>query len=112
MRKTIDHLEPAGGLTRNSVARAKLGISFGPAEVVAAISFHLLDEGIATAVCPEAARRTVARLSAKPGPVVEISRSFWGEMNNPERLAWLLASADTTYDLARNGLAVLDVRRK
>jgi len=112
MRKTIDHLEPTGGVPRNGVERAKLGISFQAPHVIAAITFHLLDARIATGVCPESARRTVARLSRAAAPVVEISRSFWGEMSNHERLAWLLTSTETTYDVGRDGLAVLSARPK
>jgi hypothetical protein len=112
MRKTIDQPESAGGVPRSAVSRGKVGIAFGPAEVVAAVTFHLLDERIATAVCPESVRRTVARLSGKNGQVIEISRSFWGEMSNHERLAWLLASTETNYDIRTDGLAVLGVRGK
>ena len=112
MRKTIDHLEPTGGMPRSGLERAKIGIAFQAPNVVAAITFHLVDERIAAGVCAESARRTVARLSRAAAPVVEISRSFWGEMSNEERLAWLLASTETTYDVGRDGLAVLSPRPK
>jgi hypothetical protein len=112
MRKTIDQPESAGGVPRSAISRGKVGIAFGPAELVAAVTFHLLDERIATAVCPESARQTVARLSGRNGPVVEISHSFWGEMSNHERLAWLLATTDTSYDVRRDGIAVLALRGK
>jgi hypothetical protein len=113
MRKTIEHPGSAGDVPQNSVVRpATAGISFTAVGAVAAITFHLLDEGIAEGVDNESARRSVARLARAAAPVVEISRSFWGEMSNPERLAWLLASTETTYDVRRDGLAVLGVRGK
>jgi hypothetical protein len=110
MRKTIDHPESAGDVPQQSVARATKAIALTAPEVVAAITFHLLDERIAAGVCPESARQTLARLSRAATPLVEISRSFWGEMSNHERLAWLLATTDTSYDVQRDGIAVLAPR--
>ena len=115
MRKTIEHPGSAGDVPQNTAVKAApKGISFTAAGAVTAIAFHLLDEGIARGVDSESARRSVARLSrsAAAAAVAEISRSFWGEMSNPERLAWLLASTETSYDVRRDGLAVLGVRGK
>jgi len=113
MRKTIEHPGSAGDVPQNTLAKAATaGISFTAPRAVVAISFHLLDERLARGVDAESARRAVARLARAAAPVSEISRSFWGEMSNPERLAWLLASTETTYDVRRDGLAVLGVRGK
>jgi hypothetical protein len=111
MRKTIEHPGSAGDVPQNTAVKAATrGISFSAPTAVAAITFHLIDEGLAMGVDPESARRALARLSRSAAVVAEISRSFWGEMNNSERLAWLLASTETTYDVRRDGLAVLGVR--
>ena len=111
MRKTIEHPGSAGDVPQNTAVQTPTrGISFTAAGAVRAIAFHLLDEGIAKGVDSESTQRSVARLSRSVTAVAEISRSFWGEMNNNERLAWLLASTETTYDVRRDGLAVLGVR--
>jgi len=113
MRKTIEHPGSAGDVPQNTAVKAASpGISFTAPGAIAAITFHLLDEGIAKGVDPESARRALDRLSRSSAVVAEISRSFWGEMSNPERLAWLLASTETTYDVRRDGLVVLGVRGK
>jgi hypothetical protein len=112
MRKAIDRPESAGDVPQQTVATVTKAIALTAPEVVAAITFHLLDEQIATGVCPESARQTLVRLSRAATPLVEISRSFWGEMSNHERLAWLLATTDTSYDVRRDGIAVLALRGK
>ena len=105
MRKTIHPSKAVSPALREASEPA--GFSFAAPEVVAAISFHLLDEGLADRVCAESAGRVVRRMTAAAAPRVEISRSLWQEMSNPERLAWLLATSETSYQVNKDGTARL-----
>src|SRR4051812_33537396 len=97
MRKAVGKSK-SGVVTRHdAVATTPLGISLDARGVVAGITFHLIDEGLAERVCPESARRTLGRLEAQGTGPVEVSRSLWEEMSNAERLAWLLAGSETDF---------------
>jgi hypothetical protein len=108
MRKTIDQSKAVSPALREG--SEPVGFSFAAPQVIAGITFHLLDEGIATSVCAESAARVVRRMTAAGAPRVEISRSLWQEMSNPERLAWLLATSEASYHVAKDGTARLSAR--
>jgi hypothetical protein len=80
---------------------------FSPGQVVAAVTFHLVDEGIAQRVCPKSVERVLRRLGRAAHPV-RISASLWRAMKNRQRMEWLLMSSRTDYRLrAGEGVAVL-----
>jgi hypothetical protein len=110
MRKTIQKAKAVVDTRRDATAAAapaKAGISLTARQAVAAITFHLLDEGLAERVCPESARRTERRIEAGDATPIEVSRSLWSEMRNDERLAWLLAMSGTDYHVGGDGVARL-----
>jgi hypothetical protein len=108
MRKTIDQSKAVRPALPNGSEPA--GLSFAAPDVIAGIAFHLLDEGLADRMCADSAGRAVTRMTAAGVPRIEISRSLWQEMSNPERLAWLLAASETSYQVAKDGTARLKVR--
>ena len=74
------------------------------------IAFHLIDEGLAEAVCPDSARRTVRRIGGDGTTPMQVCAACWGEMSNAERLAYLLASSETKFHVDDAGVARLGVR--
>ena len=80
---------------------------FAPERIVEAIRFHLVDEAIASRVCPRSIERVVKRM-VRAALLVEIPAARWREMKNRQRLEWLLVSSCTDYRVAaRDGTAVL-----
>jgi hypothetical protein len=115
MGKILEHGDRAAGNGRedNAVdggrdaARATSYV-FSPGQLVAAVTFHLLDEGIARRVCPKSVERVLRRLGRAARPV-QISASLWRAMGNRQRMEWLLVSSRMDYRLtgSERGVAVL-----
>ena len=59
----LDHTPLVGKITQ-PINRAEVSssIQFTPERIVAAIAYHLIDEGIATSLAPESTKRTLNRL--------------------------------------------------
>jgi hypothetical protein len=81
-------------------------VLFGAEQAVAAIVYHLIDEGAATAVTEESQARTVGRLRLSPR-TLSIHRDFWATMTNAQRLQWLLDESRTTAAFCSDGAAIL-----
>ena len=80
---------------------------FSPARILDAVKFHLLDEGIAAHVCPRSVERVLKRME-RAALSVEISAASWRDMENHQRLQWLLVNSCTDYRVgASDGMAVL-----
>lgn len=81
-------------------------LDFSPARIVSAISFHLVDEGIAKSVeaCSlEAAKQDLCNRLKH----LTISKDQWELMDNPQRLGWLLKQSRITVRSRLDGTAVL-----
>jgi hypothetical protein len=114
MGKILEHGDRAAGNGRENGAaddgrdpRASNYV-FSPGQLVAAVTFHLLDEGIALRVCPKSVERVLKRLVRAARPV-QISASLWRAMGNRQRMEWLLVSSRTDYRVrgGEGGMAVL-----
>ena len=109
MDKTCHHTDRIeGGDDENPGApgeRSGMTYLFPPRKVIDAVSYHLLDEGIASRVCPKSVRRVVQRL-CRAALAVQISATLWHGMDNAQRLQWLLSSTCTDYRVG-DGTAVL-----
>lgn len=79
---------------------------FGPRDVTRAISFHLLDTGLATQVKRKSVKRTIARLN-RTIACLAIPRDEWIAMTDPQRLQWLLEESGTAVEVTDEGTAVL-----
>jgi hypothetical protein len=79
---------------------------FGPHEIVRALSFHLLDEELATQIKRKSVRRTVARLNREIG-CLAIPKGDWAAMSDPQRLEWLLEESHTAVEITEDGTAIL-----
>jgi hypothetical protein len=115
MGKILEHGDRAAGNGHGSgVASGGRGGSevtnyvFSPGQLVSAVTFHLLDEGIARRVCPKSVERVLKRLVRAARPV-QISASLWRAMGNRQRMEWLLVSSRTDYRVrgGEGGMAVL-----
>ena len=81
-------------------------VAFSASQAVAAIAFHLVDEGIATEVRHDSMRRIVTRLERSGFSVVK-SKDQWAAMTNAGRLNWLLEQCHVQPEAIGGGRAVL-----
>ena len=86
-------------------------IQFTPERAVAAITFHLIDEGITTSVSPDSAQRTVNRLRHESF-ALSISGRTWAVMRNPDRLRRLLEETATEAALLPDDTVILAHRAR
>jgi len=84
---------------------------FTPERAVAAIAFHLIDEGITNLVSPESIQRTVNRLRHESF-VLTISARAWAAMSNCDRLRRLLDETSTEAALLPNDSVILAHRAR
>jgi hypothetical protein len=85
-------------------------LSFDPARIVRAITFHLLDEGQALAVKLRSYDAAVRKLSQRMYHLT-ISAGPWAEMENSQRLQWLLKQSGIAVKSTPFRPAILWVRR-
>ena len=85
-------------------------LSFEPRKVVLGIEFHLLDSKVASAVSGESREATLDRITRDPGRLT-IRRDRWADMNDAQRLHWLLERSHTAVRFDRNAVAVLIGKR-
>ena len=110
MNKQCDRKEVA--TTTAQTAPTQETHVFGARRWLAAVRFHLIDEGIARRVSDESSERAVRRLERweRRGKFITVPRGMWGGMNNRQRLEWLLASGGTTYHVRGDRVAVVEAR--
>jgi hypothetical protein len=97
---------------RNSRSNpASSPLQFTPERAVAAITFHLIDEGITKAVSLESVQRTLNRLRHESF-LLTISARTWAVMTNPARLRRLLDETGTEAALLPDDSVILAHRRK
>jgi hypothetical protein len=82
-------------------------LCFGPELAIAAIRFHLADEGISEQVVEDSARASVLRLSRSHNHPT-ISKPVWARMTNPQRLEWLLEQTGTIARLISDDASALE----
>lgn len=100
----------APGGIGNASATEEGTLTFDGPAIVRAITYHVIDEGLAGGTSEEAARRTLERLVARSiRPTV--ARSRWAAWSNAERLAWLLAESQTFLLIGPGNLMLLRARR-
>ncbi|MGH7215451.1 MAG: hypothetical protein ACREIT_11865 [Tepidisphaeraceae bacterium] len=86
-------------------------LCFGPRQLVAAIAYHIIDEGIAPdGVTPESYSRALARLN-RNGVHRSIARGLWATLTNAERLVWLLSQSATSTAWRKGRLELIDAER-
>jgi len=81
-------------------------LQFTPQRAVAAITFHLIDEGITKSVSAESAQRTINRL-LRESFALSISANTWSVMSNPDRLRRLLEETSTEAALLADDTVIL-----
>lgn len=82
---------------------------FEPERIVLAVSYHLIDEAIASSVDP-ASRDAVTRCLAERSVRIALTRHRWAAMDNGQRLRWLLAQAQIDLTLGADRTASLGTR--
>ncbi len=93
-RKSLSRVESRSGVDSISIDPT---LQFDPQRLMIAISYHVLDEGLATELCPSCITATLRRFEANDTHI-SLSKSRWSAMSNPQRLEWLLVSSHTdTY---------------
>jgi len=84
-------------------------ITFRPSQIILAIAFHLVDEGICASVressCVIASRKLSRRIKG-----LRIARLKWEGMTNSERLEWLLLRSQIEIMAAPDGSVTLSPR--
>jgi hypothetical protein len=102
-------------ITRSSPgSRTGVGASplqFTPERALAAITFHLIDEGITSSISPESVQRTLNRLRHESF-MLTISARTWAVMTNPARLRRLLEETGTEAALLPDDSVILAHRGK
>src|SRR3954466_10638561 len=79
---------------------------FTPERAVAAITFHLIDEGITSSVSADSMQRTINRL--RDGSfALSISARAWAVMSNADRLRRLLEETATEAALLPDDTVIL-----
>jgi hypothetical protein len=78
---------------------------FDPQRIMSALTYHVQDEGLASAVCDTCVQATLRRFN-QCGTCVNIARSRWSGMTNPQRMEWLLASSRTEVYCSADGKAM------
>jgi len=86
-------------------------LCFTPERAVAAITFHLIDEGITASVSAESMQRTINRLR-HISFALSISASAWAVMSNADRLRRLLEETSTEPALLPDDTVVLAHRTR
>ena len=86
-------------------------LCFTPERAVAAITFHLVDEGITKSVSSDSVQRTVNRLRHESF-VLSISARAWAVMSNAERLRRLLEETATEAALLPDDTVILAHRAR
>ena len=101
------------GKVKNSIDDGKMpsAIQFTPERIVAAIAYHLIDEGIAISVAPESTKRTLNRLRQQSFTWT-ISARMWAAMTNLERLKRLLEESRTEPSVLGGRIASLAHRAR
>ncbi len=84
-------------------------LHFGPERAVAAIAFHLVDEGISRSVSAESVQGTLNRLRRKSFGLT-ISARTWAVMTNSARLRRLLDETGTEAALLPDDTVILRQR--
>ena len=84
-------------------------LQFNPERAVAAITFHLIDEGITKSVSHDSRQRTINRLRHESF-VLSISARTWATMTNPARLRRLLEETATEAALLPDDTVILTHR--
>ena len=84
-------------------------LHFGPERAVAAITFHLVDEGITRSVSTESVQRTLNRLRHESFGLT-ISARTWAVMTNSARLRRLLDETGTEAALLPDDTVILTHR--
>jgi hypothetical protein len=92
-------------------ARSSSPLHFTPERAVAAISFHLIDEGIAQTVSEESVQRTLNRLRHEAF-VLSVSARTWAVMTNAARLRRLLDETATEPALLPDDTVILAHRER
>ena len=86
-------------------------LQFTPERAVAAITFHLIDEGITRFVSSESAQRTINRLRHESF-ALSIAARTWALMSNPDRLRRLLEETATEAALLPDDTVILAHRAR
>ena len=107
--------QQSGSTRRLSEGRAgrgegRGGIVLSHDNIVAGISYHLIDLKHASGVDDDGVKKTARRLERK-GFKAFIPRGEWEAMNDGQRLDWLLAVSETAYVLRADRVAVLGRRQ-
>lgn len=82
---------------------------FEPERIVMAVTYHLIDEAIASSVDP-ASRDAVTRCLDGRSVRLALTRHRWAAMDNGQRLRWLLAQAQIDVTLGADRTALLGAR--
>lgn len=102
----------SGELDRGSRTSANAaGVQFTPERAVAAIAYHLLDEGITRFVSNDSIQRTLNRLRHESF-MLTISARTWATMTNPARLRRLLEETATEAALLPDDTVILAHRAR
>jgi len=86
-------------------------LQFTPERALAAITFHLIDEGVTKSISPESVQRTLNRLRHESF-MLSISARTWAVMTNPARLRRLLDETGTEAALLPDDSVILAHRGK
>jgi hypothetical protein len=86
-------------------------LQFTPERALAAITFHLIDEGVTKSISPESVQRTLNRLRHESF-MLTISARTWAVMTNPARLRRLLDETETAAALLPDETVILAHRGK
>ena len=81
-------------------------ITLSPREILAGITFHLADEGIAASVDVDSQQRALRRLE-KAKTRFELAQRLWCAFSHRQRLDRLLSRTGTTYRVRPDRVAVL-----
>jgi hypothetical protein len=76
---------------------------FTARQVVLAIAFHLVDEGLAAGVCPRSCDGLAQFLvhgGDRDAPLLIVTAAHWRRMTHRERLHWLLDRSHTRIDIS------------
>jgi hypothetical protein len=95
--------------TRTIADASEETLTLSPREILAGITFHLADEGIADSVDNDSHQRVLRRLE-KARARVEIPHRLWSAFSHRQRLDRLLSRSGTTYRVRPDRTAVLDNR--
>jgi hypothetical protein len=92
--------------TRTLPDASQESITLSPREILAGITFHLADEGIAADVDVDSQQRVLRRLE-KAKTQFEIAQRLWCAFSHRQRLDRLLSRTGVTYRVRPDRVAVL-----